>query len=290
MTILDVVVWLRDVERLASSVYRAAADASTNNSRQAEFLRNLAADESSHYHIMGSATNVLRQQKSLPISAIIVDDGVKSQTEAPLHDLQEKLRTHRAGDKDILTALVRSETSEWNSIFTYAIAACARFSPEFEYVAASVQAHERRIEEYVAGASSAADLRDLLAALPRIWSNRLLIVDDDAALRELYRHVMSRYGEVVLAEDGEAALRAIRKQFFNVIITDVDMPLVDGVSFIKTAVQETPRLAAHFLVCTGRPTDAVVRVTAQYGIRLVEKPMAIESLRGTVVDILRNAL
>lgn len=86
------------------------------------------------------------------------------------------------------------------------------------------------------------------------------------------------------------ALKAIRKRFFSAIVTDVDMPVLDGISLFRQAVQENDRLRAHFIFCTGNVTEAVTAVAKEYDLPLLTKPVSIHSLWEAVEQVLASAL
>jgi CheY-like chemotaxis protein len=63
---------------------------------------------------------------------------------------------------------------------------------------------------------------------------RILIVDDDEMERLLARTILEKLGhELYMAEDGEDALEIFRAEDIDVVVTDMVMPHVDGLSFIR---------------------------------------------------------
>ena len=62
---------------------------------------------------------------------------------------------------------------------------------------------------------------------------RLLVVDDDPLLRELHATVLRIFGyEVATAEDGADALEQLAEESFDLVLTDRQMPNLDGVSMV----------------------------------------------------------
>jgi two-component system, OmpR family, KDP operon response regulator KdpE len=69
---------------------------------------------------------------------------------------------------------------------------------------------------------------------------KILIVEDEIHLRQLMRHALSRDGhEVMAAENGIAAMMAMEVCLPDLVITDVAMPEMDGVSLLQT-MRDTP--------------------------------------------------
>jgi serine/threonine protein kinase len=72
--------------------------------------------------------------------------------------------------------------------------------------------------------------------------NSVLVVEDDEIVREVIaRTLRARQFEVTVAPSGEDALALIRSRMFDMILTDVNMPGMDGFSFIRS-VRMTPTL------------------------------------------------
>ena len=70
---------------------------------------------------------------------------------------------------------------------------------------------------------------------------RILLIDDDAAIRGLTRRILERAGyEVREAGDGEAGIRQIRLQPVDLVLTDIYMPGEDGFATIRRLRREWP--------------------------------------------------
>ena len=69
---------------------------------------------------------------------------------------------------------------------------------------------------------------------------RLLVVEDHAVNLELMRYLLVSFGHsVVTATDGEAAVRAVASEPFDLIVCDVHMPKMDGLQFLAVARSRT---------------------------------------------------
>ncbi len=67
-------------------------------------------------------------------------------------------------------------------------------------------------------------------------AKRILIVDDSSMIRQMVSFTLMEAGfEVVAAENGQDALDKIGKQSVNLIITDLNMPIMDGITLIGKA-------------------------------------------------------
>src|SRR5690606_23189144 len=68
----------------------------------------------------------------------------------------------------------------------------------------------------------------------RRMSARILVVDDSTSMRQMVSFALTSAGyEVKEAEDGQVALGHAQKERFNAVITDVNMPNMDGIALIR---------------------------------------------------------
>jgi two-component system sensor histidine kinase and response regulator WspE len=71
---------------------------------------------------------------------------------------------------------------------------------------------------------------------------RVLVVDDSLTVRELQRKLLDQAGyEVEIAVDGVDGWNAVRAGHFDLIVTDIDMPRMDGIELVKL-IKEDPKL------------------------------------------------
>lgn len=69
-------------------------------------------------------------------------------------------------------------------------------------------------------------------------SKTIMIVDDSASLRQVVRIALRGVGfEVIEASDGQEALEHLDGKKIHLVISDVNMPRMDGISFVKAAKQ-----------------------------------------------------
>lgn len=73
---------------------------------------------------------------------------------------------------------------------------------------------------------------------------KILLVDDDAFLRDMYTMKFKDNGdEVDVAKDAKEALEILETKTYDVVVSDMIIPGMDGISFL-TAMQENPELAS----------------------------------------------
>ncbi|MCB9595764.1 MAG: response regulator [Sandaracinaceae bacterium] len=108
---------------------------------------------------------------------------------------------------------------------------------------------------------------------------RILVAEDDPDLLRMLEHVMRALGDVVTAVDGQDALEKARATPPDVIVTDVMMPRMDGITLAKQ-LKGTPGLAnvpVVMLTAKTGPRDVIAGINA--GARFyVTKPFKTEDL------------
>ena len=114
---------------------------------------------------------------------------------------------------------------------------------------------------------------------------RVLVIDDEAVLRSLFRDMLSACGyEVDVAEDGAAGLARFREQRYEAVITDLLMPGMNGWEVIERLRQATPRLPVVML--TGSGPDIDLERVRREGVTLVHKPATLPGLRAVLHAVL----
>jgi DNA-binding NtrC family response regulator len=110
----------------------------------------------------------------------------------------------------------------------------------------------------------------------------LLFVDDEPALRNLMAERLRERGfDVVEADNGEKALHLLEQFAFDIVISDLRMPGIDGSKVIEDAVQRYPGIIA--IVITGYGTvkdavDAIKRATGVGASDFIAKPFQFDEL------------
>src|SRR5580658_5329546 len=87
---------------------------------------------------------------------------------------------------------------------------------------------------------------------------RILIVDDDPREREYLSPIIAALGYAVeTAADGEDALEKLGAQHFDAIITDLNMPRIDGIGLLRSLLERGDRTPAIVLTGFGDMDKAV---------------------------------
>ena len=107
---------------------------------------------------------------------------------------------------------------------------------------------------------------------------RVLVVDDDEVIRLLSQRIlMSRQAAVEVAENGRSALQILLRQDFDLVLVDLRMQEMDGITFIQEARNIWPWLG--FVIMTGYMDDVSSELSTKLGVtRILSKPVRPQQL------------
>jgi DNA-binding NtrC family response regulator len=116
---------------------------------------------------------------------------------------------------------------------------------------------------------------------------RVLVADDEQDLRDLYSEALGDEGhEVEVAPDTNTALALVAKSTFDVVVTDIHMPGLDGIAFLKAIHDRDPDLPV--ILVTGQPTlETAIRAMEYGAVQYIVKPVALDDLAKAVERGLR---
>src|SRR5580700_4147696 len=117
---------------------------------------------------------------------------------------------------------------------------------------------------------------------------QVLIVDDEPNLRKILSAQLSRDGyDVLTAEDGEKGLAALREHHIDLVITDLKMPKVDGMTLLREALREEPQLPIVMITAHGT-VDTAVEAPKIGAFDYLTKPFDKDEVRQIVGKALRT--
>jgi two-component system response regulator PilR (NtrC family) len=115
---------------------------------------------------------------------------------------------------------------------------------------------------------------------------KILVVDDEQSLREVLSIMLKRAGYAVTSvADGEEAIEQLQKEIFDLVITDLRMPKVDGMEVLRAVKSASPETVV--LIITAFATaDSAVEAMKQGAYDYLTKPFQVDEVQ----MIIRNAL
>jgi DNA-binding NtrC family response regulator len=115
---------------------------------------------------------------------------------------------------------------------------------------------------------------------------KILVVDDDAGVRDVVRSMLESEGYAVsVAQNGREALIALKAEEFQVVITDLVMPEQEGIETIKIVRRDYP--AIKVIAMSGAFGGDYLRIAGYLGAHgTLAKPLQMSSVLKVVADAL----
>lgn len=283
----EIMDWLLSMEQLAHDVYKAASDHFLLEDKDfSSFLATLAEEESLHFQLIRNAADSLKEKEELPVAAIDMDSSTRELLEAPLRRLQGLISTSSLTREIANECILTVEFSEFNHVFLYVMDAFQKGNRVCQQAAATIQAHQERIEQFLKDTPGGVKILEDFQKLPRIWSQKILIVDDEAALQNMFARLLRDLGTVETANNGLEALDKVRNHFFNIVVSDIDMPMMNGLEFYQKAVEMNSDIGCRFLFCSGNVTSDIECFCREHDLILLAKPFNFRQLHAAVRDVM----
>jgi two-component system cell cycle sensor histidine kinase/response regulator CckA len=138
---------------------------------------------------------------------------------------------------------------------------------------------------YLPASSGPATQDEPAHAHPNQGSERILLVEDEEVLRGLISEMLSGKGyDVVVVADPAAALDWVRDNAFELIITDVLLPIMSGAALVNVLRKQQPELGALFI--SGYASTIIDDTTLDQRTRFLPKPFTAEDIAAAARNIL----
>ena len=118
--------------------------------------------------------------------------------------------------------------------------------------------------------------------MPAAASIHVLVVDDQMSIRSLVRSGLNQLGVVHIAEaaDGVDAMKSLLLNPVHLVISDFNMPNMDGLALLKAVRANPPTSKTAFIMLTGRADRELVQRAVQFGVNnYLVKPFTTAQLK-----------
>ena len=118
--------------------------------------------------------------------------------------------------------------------------------------------------------------------MPSPANIKVLVVDDQQSMRSLVRTGLQQLGFANIAEasDGEDGLRSLLARPANLVISDFNMPKLDGLGLLRAVRAHPPLANTAFILLTGRADKELVQRAVQFGVNnYIVKPFTVAGMK-----------
>jgi two-component system, chemotaxis family, chemotaxis protein CheY len=125
-----------------------------------------------------------------------------------------------------------------------------------------------------------------MSILPQV---RVMIVDDQVTSRMLLCEALKEFGfvQITIVGDGEQAMKTMAERPHHLVISDYNMPKMDGLQLLKAIRTHEPTRKAGFLMLTARGDRALVQEAARLGANnVLAKPFDMPTLKKAIEAVI----
>ena len=115
---------------------------------------------------------------------------------------------------------------------------------------------------------------------------KILVVDDEEGARDLFNTILTDEGyDVSLANGGEEALGLFKSNPFNLVITDIKMPVMDGLQLLQEIRKMGSKTDVIMVTAYGE-VESYLKAMSLGAAEYINKPIRIKELKRIVHKIL----
>lgn len=118
---------------------------------------------------------------------------------------------------------------------------------------------------------------------------RILIVEDESAIRDIMKKILSMYFECIISKagSGRQALEFLKKEAFDLILLDINMPGISGMDILKKTKETYPE--TDIIVISGWDSQSIASEALEKGaFDYIPKPLNVTVIHDKVCEILKK--
>ena len=284
----EILEWLIEMESVAARVYEKASAQFPDDKEFTNFLKHLSSEEKLHHVVIKRAAELIKNKGGLTSPVINFDPDIQRNIESHLSLTGKRIDANSLTKDDLMECIVFNEFSEWNDIFLFVINTLKHQYSEFIQVAVTIQHHKKQIEDFIKSRPEFKKHLSNITLLPKLWEEKILVVDDEEIIVNLLSAVFADEGVIESASNGKEALEKTMVKYYAAIVTDVDMPVMNGIEFYKQAIEKYPNIKERFLFFTGTADAGRLSFFKENNLRYLIKPAPIKQIKEMLAGILEN--
>lgn len=281
----DIITWLIGVETSAAELYEDAAIVFRGDEDFSRFLSQMALEERDHEKLLQKASTAISDSE-MKRASFYFDDGFRNKIEAPFARARRLSNDGALTKNAMVNVIAEAEFSEWNEILLYILDLLNVLDEEIQQVILDFEKHRMRAQEYIASLPYGDSILRKVQRLARPGGKRILIVEDNLSVARMLETLAMDQVEVIIARDGQEGISYIMQRHFDLIISEIDLPEMDGVEMYKQALAKDPNLSSRFIFFTGTENQEHLSFVRSSKILMLPKPSPVRSISELMNDVL----
>jgi len=265
--------WLIRIESIAAKLYAEASATFSDDVPFSQFLIQMSLEESEHEKLLTKAYASVNQMKKVTFS---LDDSFFRKIEAPLVRGFDLLRKGQLTKGAMIDILVEAEFSEWNEAFIYTIDTLNAVGEEYKKAVAEIDEHRIHVNQFISSLPDGDSFIQRARKFASSPSKRVLIVEDNHSVARMLEAFAEDVVEVVIARNGEEGIAKIQQERFDLIVSDIEMPKLNGIEMYKQAVEFDPSIASRFIFFSGTENLEYLSFVRATNTLMLPKPSPVK--------------
>jgi len=281
----SIITWLIGVETSAANLYEEAAIVFRGDEDFSRFLSQMAVEEREHEKLLQKASAAISDSEMKRASFYFGDD-FRNKIEAPFSRALRLSKDGTLTKNAMVNVVADAEFSEWNELLLYTLDLLNVLDEEVQQAMLDFKKHRMRAQEYIASLPGGDSVILRVQRLTRPGGKRVLIVEDNLSVARMLEALAMDQVEVIIARDGQEGISCIQQRHFDLIISEIDLPKMNGVEMYKQALEKNPNIGSRFIFFTGTENPEHLDFVRSTNTLMLPKPSPVKLICEKMNDVL----
>ena len=281
----SIITWLIGVETSAANLYEEAAIVFRGDEDFSRFLSQMAVEEREHEKLLQKASAAISNSEMKRASFYFGDD-FRNKIEAPFSRALRLSKDGTLTKNAMVNVVADAEFSEWNELLLYTLDLLNVLDEEVQQARLDFKKHRMRAQEYIASLPGGDSVILRVQRLTRPGGKRVLIVEDNLSVARMLEALAMDQVEVIIARDGQEGISCIQQRHFDLIISEIDLPKMNGVEMYKQALEKNPNIGIRFIFFTGTENPEHLDFVRSTNTLMLPKPSPVKLICEKMNDVL----
>jgi CheY-like chemotaxis protein len=271
----DVISWLIGVESSAAKLYEEAAKVFIEDTGFSRFLSKMAEEERDHEKVLQNASAAISENE-MKRASFHFDNDFRIRIEAPFSRAWCLLEEHNLSKDAMVDVIAEAEFSEWNEVLIYTLDILNILDEDMQKFISDINQHRTSAQEYIASLPGGESILQRVRRLSKPGGKSVLIVEDNNTVARMLEALLGDQVNVIIASNGQEGLLHIRQRSFDLIVSEVELPVMNGIEMYKQALQAAPTLSGRFVFFTGTECREHLEFVRSSRVLMLPKPSPVK--------------
>jgi CheY-like chemotaxis protein/rubrerythrin len=283
----DIIIWLIGVESSAANLYEEAAIVFREDKDFSRFLSLMAEEERDHEKILQKASATISDDE-MKRASFYFDDHFRNKIEAPFSRAWRLSKDNALTKTAMVNVLAEAEFSEWNAVLIYTLDLLNVLDEEIQKFIIEIEQHRMRAQEYLTSLPDGDSILQRVRRLPASDSKRVLIVESNHSVARMLEALAEDQVEVFIANNGQEGITYLRQGHFDLIVSEIDLPVMSGVEMFKQALEKDSTIGRRFVFFTCTENKESLEFVRSSQALVLPKPSPVKAVCKMMNDVLNS--